>query len=147
MSSNYGLSYGMALADIKAARSALDVYEKEGLKEIKGLCAYHIQQAFEKMIKIQLYESGKKLNNARIYKHSIQDLIDYGQELNIELVTGKYLTENAEIITDWEATGRYDLSFTVKVTTLKKALSEAESLYETLNPVKQKKKNANTMEQ
>lgn len=129
---NNSLTLAMALADIKAAKSALQIYEDEGLREIKGLCAYHIQQAFEKMLKIQLYQSKKELDNARIYRHSIQQLIDYGRELEIEMVTGKYLEDNAEIITDWEASGRYDIRFSTKVTTLRKAIKEAETLYSQL---------------
>lgn len=129
---NNTLTLAMALADIKAAQSALRIYEDEGLREIKGLCAYHIQQAFEKMLKIQLYQSKKELDNTRIYRHSIQQLIDYGRELKIEMVTGKYLEDNAEIITDWEASGRYDIRFSTKVTTLRKAIKEAETLYSQL---------------
>ena len=129
---NNTLTLAMALADIKAAQSALRIYEVEGLREIKGLCAYHIQQAFEKMLKIQLYQSKKELDNTRIYRHSIQQLIDYGRELKIEMVTGKYLEDNAEIITDWEASGRYDIRFSTKVTTLRKAIKEAETLYSQL---------------
>ena len=67
-------------ADMMMAKYAIEQAEtlsSKLSKTIKGQAGYHIQQACEKMIKIQLYLSGKKLDNAKIYKHSIQELLTY----------------------------------------------------------------------
>ena len=37
------------------AQQAIQYYEEKGFKDVKNQAAYHIQQAAEKLIKIQIY--------------------------------------------------------------------------------------------
>jgi len=49
------LSKGIIRADILAARRAIEDFEETGIKDIKNIAAYHLQQASEKLIKLQIY--------------------------------------------------------------------------------------------
>ena len=67
------LSMGQIEADLFMAKSAMDqaavMTSKRG-KFFRGQAGYHLQQAAEKMIKIQIYDSCLPINNARMYRHS-----------------------------------------------------------------------------
>ncbi len=49
------LTMSLIKADIVAAQQAVNYYENSNLKDIKNVAAYHLQQATEKLIKIQIY--------------------------------------------------------------------------------------------
>ena len=51
------LSKNLIKADIIAARQAIDYYEKKQIKDIKNIAAYHLQQAAEKLIKLQIIKA------------------------------------------------------------------------------------------
>ncbi|MBR5970403.1 MAG: hypothetical protein IK016_08695 [Lachnospiraceae bacterium] len=89
-------------------------------KTMKGQAGYHLQQATEKLIKIQLYRSNKSLDFSKIFNHRIGDLILYGRSLGIDLIVPPYIENYAEIISGWEAEGRYDPHFVVRIDTLEK---------------------------
>ena len=91
-------------------------------KYLRGQSAYHLQQATEKLIKIQLYHSGKELDPAKIYKHGIGSLLTYADDMGIEIVTPALIKKNDELITSWEAEGRYDVHVVVRTDTLQKYL-------------------------
>ena len=62
-------------ADIVIAESALNEAKKSKpklAKYLKGQVGYHLQQAAEKLIKIQIYRSGVAINHSRLYKHDLQ---------------------------------------------------------------------------
>ena len=135
MKQNYKLIMPQIEADILSAEDAIKRAEKlppAKAKYIKGLAGYHLQQASEKMIKIQLYASGHKLNYAKLYKHSLDDLIIYANSLGISLILPAYIDKYKTVITDWEATGRYDLHFVVKLAQLKKCDQVIKEWYEEL---------------
>lgn len=50
------LTKSIIKADIIAARQAIEYFEQKGIKEIKNIAAYHLQQAAEKLIKYQIYQ-------------------------------------------------------------------------------------------
>ncbi|MBQ3797930.1 MAG: hypothetical protein II842_16910, partial [Butyrivibrio sp.] len=77
------LSKGLIKADIIAARQAIEYYEEKRIKDIKNVAAYHLQQAAEKLIKYQIYKSGLKIDNSRIYTHNIEKLILYGESIGM----------------------------------------------------------------
>ena len=81
------------------------------------------------MFKIQIYASGKKIDNARMYKHSLKDLLVYAKSLGLSIKIPLYVEKNKDIITRWEATGRYDLHMVVRIDTLKKCYVEADQWY------------------
>lgn len=75
------LAKGLIKADIIAAKQAIDYYDTNGIKDIKNVAAYHLQQATEKLIKYQIYRSGETINNSQMYTHNIERLIVYGESL------------------------------------------------------------------
>jgi len=130
-----GLSMTQVKADLMMATYAINEAETAPAKlskTIKGQAAYHLQQACEKMVKIQLYASGKPLNNARIYKHSLRELMLYAATIPVSLIVPTYIDKNKDIITRWEAQGRYDLHMVVRIDTLRKCFTEAEQWYKDL---------------
>lgn len=52
------LSMAIIKSDIIMAEQGIHLFKDRGLKEIKNQTAYHLQQAIEKLIKIQVYYSG-----------------------------------------------------------------------------------------
>lgn len=126
-SSNNPFSLGQVTADLFMANAAIKKAEtmtsKQG-KYFRGLAGYHLQQAAEKMIKIQIYDSGLPINNSKIYRHSLDDLITYGLSIGGSLIVPKWIDEKKYVITKWEAEGRYDLHFVVRMDTLKRCYQE-----------------------
>ena len=113
------LSKGLIKADLIMAKQGLEKYkENTKIKNLKNMVAYHIQQAVEKMIKIQIYHSGKPYDNKSIYTHDINNLIVYSRLIGVKLVIPKVIEDNCMTITDWEAGSRYDIKFSVRVDTL-----------------------------
>ena len=47
------LSIGIITADLIAAGHAISEYENGGIKDIKNIAAYHLQQAAEKFITVR----------------------------------------------------------------------------------------------
>ena len=132
MKRNYSLTMAQAEADLFAAEDAIkraEVLSAKKAKYIKGMAGYHLQQAAEKMIKIQLYSSGLQLDYSKIYKHSLDDLIIYAGSIGLTLTVPAYVNKNKTVITEWEAQGRYDVHFVVRIDQLKKCFQELKKWY------------------
>ncbi len=114
------LSMGIIKADIIMASQGIELYKNNEIKEVKNQAAYHLQQAIEKLIKIQVYNSGCAYNIRSMYVHNISTLTRYADSLNISVDIPAEIRNNAIMISDWEASGRYDIHFTVRVDTLEK---------------------------
>lgn len=130
---NMPLNMALIKADMIAAGSCITEAKKmsaKASKYIKGLAAFHLQQAFEKLIKIQLYHSGKKLDLKRLYKHSLYDLIVYAGDLNVNITVPYYILKNQVVITSWEAGGRYDVHKVVRIDTLEKCYQVINEWYD-----------------
>ena len=125
------LSY--ARADIKAAKSALmAVKNKEGNeKATKGIAAYHAQQAIEKIVKSEIYKKNPHINHRQMYTHKIFDLCNIAKNNGVKVP--KQIVVNAQMYTDWEAAGRYDLHFSVRVDSIEKAVRLAENWLKSLS--------------
>ena len=121
------LSVAQVDADLFMASSAIQKAEtissKAG-KHLRGLAGYHLQQAAEKMIKIQIYDSGVQIDHSKMFRHSLDDLIGYASSLAIPLIIPAWVDEKKYVITSWEAEGRYNLHFVVRMDTLKRCYSE-----------------------
>lgn len=121
------LSVAQVDADLFMATSAIQKAEtissKAG-KHLRGLAGYHLQQAAEKMIKIQIYDSGVQIDHSKMFRHSLDDLIGYASSLGIPLIIPPWVDEKKYVITSWEAEGRYNLHFVVRMDTLKRCYSE-----------------------
>ena len=84
---------------------------------------YHLQQAAEKLIKIQIYANCSPVSNSQLYTHNIQRLIVYADSLGFGVVIPDYVREHSLQITEWEVGSRYDVQFSVRIDVLKKALA------------------------
>ena len=126
------LSMQIIKADILMAQQGIELYKRKEIKEIKNQAAYHIQQAVEKLIKIQVYSSGVNYNNKSLYVHNIGSLISYASGLAIPMDIPKDIFDNAVMISDWEASGRYDIHFSVRIDTLEKYLKIVEEWHSRL---------------
>ena len=114
------LTKGLIRADIIAAKQAIEYFESKKIRDMKNIAAYHLQQAAEKLIKIQIYEQCDQVNNIQMYTHQIEKLIVYADSLNINVIIPEYIRENSLVITAWEAGSRYDIGFSIRIDTLKK---------------------------
>ena len=126
------LTMGLIKADIIAAKQAIAYFEENKIRDIKNIAAYHIQQAMEKLIKIQVHRKSNDYDNHKLFNHNIEKLILYAENLDIDLYVPKYVRDNSLVITDWEAGSRYDVGFSIRIDTLKKAFNEAECWYNKL---------------
>ena len=61
-----------------------------------------------------------------MYRHSLDDLITFAESIGIQLIVPKWVNEKKYVITSWEAEGRYDLHFVVRIDTLKRCYKELE---------------------
>jgi len=68
-----------------------------------------------------------------MYRHSLDDLITYAGSLGIALILPKWVNNKKYLITGWEAQGRYDLHFMVRIDTLKKCYTELSQWYQDLH--------------
>ena len=116
------LTKGLIMADIIAARQAIAYYDEKRIKDIKNIAAYHLQQAAEKLIKIQIYQGVSGINNRELYTHDLRRLTGYANTQGITLVVPEYIQNHMISITDWEAGSRYDIGFSVRIDVLKKTL-------------------------
>ena len=86
----------------------------------------------EKLIKIQVYRKAADYDNHKMFNHNVEKLILYAETLEIDLFVPKYVRDNSLVITDWESGSRYDVGFSIRIDTLKKAVNEADAWYEML---------------
>ena len=88
------MNMGLIKADIVIADSAIKEAKKTTpilAKAMRGQAGFHLQQAAEKMIKIQLYASGEILDLHKVYKHSLGQLMDYAKDINVTLSVPEYV--------------------------------------------------------
>lgn len=62
-----------------------------------------------------------------MYKHSIDDLLIYSRSMGLNLIVPDYIDKHKTVISSWEAEGRYDIHFVVRMPQLQKALDEAKN--------------------
>lgn len=127
------MTMGLIKADIIMARQGIELYKNNEIKEVKNQAAYHLQQAAEKMIKIQIYKSGVPYENKSLYVHNLKVLIHYAERLDFGVYIPDYFKKNALIISDWEASSRYDIHFSIKITSLEKCYNEIVKWHDKLN--------------
>jgi hypothetical protein len=130
------LSYGIIWADIVMVKQGIEVYKNNTrLKDVKNMCAYHLQQAVEKLIKIQIYKSGIKYDDKSMYSHNISSLLSYANSIGVGILIPQSISDNSTIISGWEAGSRYDLHFSVRIDTLEKNLAEVVKWYYNIKKV------------
>lgn len=99
-------------------------------KYFKGQAGYHLQQAAEKLIKIQIYNSAQKVDNSKVFKHDISQLVSYAKTIGVKLIVPSYIITQGPRLTSWEAEGRYDVHVVVRIDTLEKCYEEVISWME-----------------
>ena len=114
------LTKGIIKADLIAARQAIEYLQNKGIRDIKNIAAYHLQQASEKLIKYQIYKSVSDVNNSQMYTHNLDRLIMYAESLEVNFYIPDYIREHSVQISDWEAGSRYDVGFSIRIDTLQK---------------------------
>ena len=122
-----------SLSDLVLARQAICNYQSNnGLKDMKNLASYHVQQAIEKMLKYCIYN--KQTNEVKeLYIHDLDGLIkDHCVKYGISVP--QKIVKNANEYTRWEAESRYSLKYSVRITSIIGALVEAEDWLLTLKP-------------
>lgn len=128
------LSLGLVRADILTSEYAIKQYSVSGVKELKGIAAYHIQQAFEKLLKMQVLSSTQSQDANIIFRtHNLSKIIKVLLQYNKTAYIPEYLRKNAILISSWEVSGRYDTYFSVSIEELTLAWSELFSLYSILS--------------
>ena len=130
------ISKALIKADIIMAQQAIRYYEEHGFKDVKNQAAYHIQQAAEKLIKIQIYALKEDADNRSMYTHSLDKLLRYAESENLDICVPEYISKMRSTITDWEAGSRYDTRFSVKINTLKRACEEVSAWYDIIKAEK-----------
>ena len=114
------LTKGLIKADIIAARQAIEYFDQNHIKDIKNIAAYHLQQAAEKLIKLQIYKALQTTEDRKMYTHDLSKLIEYAEAESIKLNVPEYIRDHVNSITEWEAGSRYDIGFSIRIDTLKK---------------------------
>ncbi len=122
-----------ALSDLVLARQAIYNYESNnGLKDMKNLASYHVQQAIEKMLKYCIYNNQPN-GVQELYTHDLDKLIkEHCVKYGISVP--KKIVKNANEYTRWEAESRYALKYSVRITSIISALVEAEDWLLELKP-------------
>lgn len=126
---NNNLSMSLIKMNIIQANQAIDYFERTKFKDIKNSAAYEIQQACEKLIKIQIYSSGYSINYYNLYTHSLSRLKRYCDNSGISIYIPSVIISNLDKISSWEAGSRYDIRFSIRIDVLKKYLKETEDWY------------------
>ena len=84
------------------------------------------------MIKIQIYTNAKKVEYHKIYDHSIDKLIAYGESIGVDLIIPTSIRNNSYRISGWETHGRYDTHLVTKMTTIEKFYKIVKEWYDEL---------------
>ncbi|MCD8021746.1 MAG: HEPN domain-containing protein [Lachnospiraceae bacterium] len=124
---NIGMS--IVRADIIAADKVLIELKSNNLKQLKSIAAYHIAQASEKLIKIQIYQSGVPISNKSMYTHNLLSLANYAASLGADIYIPRYFKSKLQELTDWEVKGRYDIHYVVRIDVLTRSLKEVQDWY------------------
>ena len=127
-----GIGMPLVNADIIAADRVLIELQTNRLKQLKSIAAYHIAQASEKMIKLQIYRSGVSVDNKSMYTHNLLSLVNYAKSLDIKVYVPQYFKNKLQELTDWEVKGRYDIHYVVRIDVLTRSLVEVKDWYSKL---------------
>ena len=69
------LNMELIQADITASAKMIEEYKRTKYKSSKNISAYHLQQATEKLIKIQMYKLADSSAKLKLYTNNISALI------------------------------------------------------------------------
>lgn len=94
--------------DIDTAFMCLNSVNNSRNRYYISQASYSVQQACEKLIKIQIYQNSNYTVD-EVKSHNISSLIRRGKKYNI--FVPESITSMAIEITSWEASSRYDISF------------------------------------
>jgi HEPN domain-containing protein len=104
-------------ADIKIIKYVVDGSDEFDI----SMAAYHCQQAVEKLCSVLAQNKGIK----PLRTHDIIAWVDYLREHDINLKP--VISSQARLITDWEASARYNLNFVGSRTRIKEVCGAVEA--------------------
>ncbi len=58
-------------------------------------------KACEKLIKIQIYANLQQVDNAKVHKHDLLDLVSYALSENVSIVVPGYINKKLQIMRGW----------------------------------------------
>ncbi len=107
-----------ALGNYKVAELTLQTMSNDDV--CLDICAYHLQQTIELVLKYIL-----ELNGIEYPKtHKIEQLIQIAADNDVDLFLTEYIDDHSEMLSSWEAESRYKSSFSVELRKLNKAIKE-----------------------
>lgn len=107
----------LILQDIKTAEWAIRQFD------MNNITAYHIQQAFEKLLKLILYSQGEPTQKT----HNLYLLVSKVKQYGIQVPL--HLEQFALTYTQWESSCRYDYFAAPTLQVLEVALNEVKLYY------------------
>ncbi len=94
-------------------------------EEQLNLVAFHLQQALELSIKQTLEENGVECPKT----HNIEQLTALAEREKVDLKLGEYITEHAEMFSQWESKSRYVTGYLVEAKKIDRAITEIEKYF------------------
>lgn len=110
--------FELAKNDAKVAKILLNLANDELMQ---NTAAYHIEQAFEKILKSIIVDNGGQAG----ITHSIMELSKDLEEMNINIP--EWVKENDDEITAWSTTIRYNANFKADHDIIEKVISLTEN--------------------
>jgi len=125
----FNLSMRIIKEDIDHANYGIEKYKRERYRESKSIACFHIQQAVEKMIKIQFQNRVSQLNWSNLRTHDINRLRAYAEQLRFKLYIPNKIIKNVDHINAWETSGRYFDDFSVRIDFIENIYKEVVTWY------------------
>ena len=85
-----------------------------------NIIAFHLQQSLEFALKYQFEMNGIEYPKV----HTIEQLIRFGKDNDVDLRLTEYIEEHAEMFSQWEAKSRYILGYLIEQKKIDKAIEE-----------------------
>lgn len=117
-------NFYMVQADIESAILCLHSENDRVSVYDKMLGCFHIQQACEKLIKLQLYLSHPDIPNSETRIHDILKLQSVAIKYKVPLVLSSYLIKYSDTLTDWEDKHDKIQYFSPRINMVRRCLKE-----------------------
>lgn len=119
--------------DLDLTKFGIDIYRKKNSESgMKRLAAYHIQQAAEKLIRIQINKYLVDTQEKPFQMHDIGELIRIAESLNRKVYIPNSIRKNCNMLTEWEYHTRYTIDYFLSIVTVKKLYKECLDWYNIL---------------
>lgn len=134
--SNIAKELKLAKSDMIAANILYKTSKKEQNNNLHNLVSYHIEQAVEKLILVQITNSNIPKNTVSTINIDIFTLLNISKYYKVKLNIPELIINNRQELADWQLRPRYDYSMKfstskleIYLETLEKWYSELEIIY------------------